>query len=68
MAQTLPNLLNLPWTEKAGRGALVTLQRTAKKILYMGNIKYYLTIAVIAIIAVEVWARVRAAITPAAAK
>ena len=31
----------------------------------MGNIKYYLTIAVIAIVAVEVWARIRAAMTPA---
>ena len=31
----------------------------------MGNIKYYLTIAVIAIVAVEVWARIRGAMTPA---
>ena len=37
-----------------------------KRQSHMGNIKYYLTIGLIAIVAVEVWSRVRSAVIPKA--
>lgn len=63
---TLPTLLFLPWRNLSGRG----LDGAARKQLtmtHMGNLKYYLTIAVVAYIGTKVIDAILAKVMPASA-